>query len=189
MSDKILSYEVVEKALLNADAMTDPSEAHGTLCGMICISGKGAAESWISQTLGEHDPQNIVTQETIDMLMDLHDNTMSEITDQDYELELLIHDDETPLDIRIDDLSHWCQGFLYGLSLSGLTDIQNLPQDASEILQDMMDISRAGFNAEDDEEENEQAFAEIVEYVRIGAYVIYNTFNSDDMIANSATIH
>ena len=189
MSNTSIPFEVVEHALNNADAMTDPSEAHGTLCGIIAISGKGAPNNWLSYVLGEYDETNLNIKEAINTLLDLHDVALKEITEQEYDLELLIHDDDTPLDIRVDDLSQWCQGFLYGLSLSGLKDLTSLPEEASEILQDMMDISKAGFNANDDAEENEQAFAEIVEYVRIGAYVIYNTFNSDEMINNSATIH
>lgn len=189
MSNTNMSYEVVEHALIDADAMTEPAEAHGTLCGMIAISGKGAPDNWLSHVLGEYDPQDLNIKSSINTLMDLHDHALRDLTESDYELELLLHDDDTPLDIRIDDLSHWCQGFLYGLSMTGLTDITSLPDDASEILQDMMDISKAGFNPEDDDEENEQAFAEIVEYVRIGAYVVFNTFNTEDTSAESATIH
>jgi len=189
MSSTNISYEVIENALFKADAMTEPAEAHGTLCGMIAISGKGAPYDWLTHIFGEHDPQDLNIKEATNTLLDLHDNTLREIIDQDYELELVMHDDDTPLDIRVDDLAHWCQGFLFGLSMSGLKDIKSLPEDAAEVLQDMMDISKAGFSADDDDEENEQAFAEISEYIRIGAYVIYNTFNSEEMNNNSATIH
>ena len=189
MSSNLISYEAVENALMNADAITEPSEAHGTLCGLICISGKGAPENWLGHIIGDYEAGDLNIEEATNTLMELHNQALQEIIDENYELTLLLHDDDTPLDIRIDDLAHWCQGFLYGLSLSGLKDINSLPQDASEVLQDMMDISKAGYNPEEDEEENEAAFAEIVEYIRIGAYVIYNTFNGDGLTANSTAIH
>ncbi len=179
MSNAKLSYELVENALMDADAITDPSEAHGTLCGMICVSGKITPENWLSHILGDYDAQDLNIKSAISLLADVHNEALKDLTEQNYELDILIHDDDTPLDIRIDDLGHWCQGFLYGLSLSGLKDIKKLPQDASEVLQDMIDISKAGYNSEDDENENEEAFAEIFEYIRIGAYVVYNTLNVD----------
>ena len=183
------NYETIDEALINADGITEAAEAHGTLCGMVCISGKGDLENWLSHVLGEHDPRDLNIKDEISILKKIHDKTVLDLTEQNYELELLTHGDDTPLDIRVDDLCHWCQGFLYGLSLSGLTDITKLPQDASEILQDMMDISRAGYNPEEDEDENESAFAEIVEYIRVGTYVIFNTFNGDGFSVNTNTIH
>lgn len=189
MSDTKISYELIEDALMDANAITEPAEAHGTLCGMICISGKGAPNDWIAHILGEHDSNDLSVKTAINILNDLHDQTLRELTEQNYELSLLLHDDEVVLDTRVDDLCHWCQGFLYGLSMSGLKDINNLPTDTSEILQDMMDISKAGYSPEDDDEENEEAFAEIVEYIRIGAYVVYSTFNTNGMSAASTSIH
>ena len=184
-----LSFQEINDALVKVDATTEAAEAHGILCGMICISGKGDVKNWLEHVLGEQDVNNPYLQETKNILMDLHDATLTEIIEGNYDLDLLLPGDDDPLDIRVDDLSNWCQGFLFGLSMSGLTDINNLPQEASEILQDMMDISKAGFNPDEDDDENETAFAEIVEYLKIGAYVIYNTFNNSGHTTNSLTVH
>ena len=186
--DITLTYDLIDDALVRANAMVDASEAQGTLCGMICVSGAGDLNNWLAHVFGEEkDSSNLYVPESSKILSALHDITVSELTNNDYDLNLILHDDNDSLDIRIEDLSNWCQGFLYGLSAAGLKDIKNLPEEASEILQDMLDISKAGYDPEADENENEEAYTEIVEYIRIGAYVIYNTFNSQEMTSN--TIH
>lgn len=188
MSEHNISYEAVDDTLLKLEAINEASEAHGALCGMICISGAGDIKNWLTHILGDVDANDVELSGSENVLQALHNKTVSELTQQDYALELLLHSDDDPLNIRIDDLCNWCQGFLYGLSVAGLTDIKKLPNEASEILQDMVDISKAGYDSEDEEEENEAAFAEIVEYLRIGVYLIYSTLN-DDSISNTTVLH
>ena len=183
-----VSFDDVNIALLNINAMTETAEAHGTLCGMACISGTTCIDSWLTIVLEGQDSNNLQLHETRQILTNLYNNTYEKLTSSNYSLEVFVHNDDTALDIRVEDLSLWCQGFLYGLSAAGLSDINKLPVDASEILQDMSDISKAGYEQEDDEE-SEAAFAEILEYIRIGAYVIFNTFNNDDTLPNKNTVH
>lgn len=190
MSDNNISFDDLHNALLSADSMTEVAEAHGTLCGMICINGQADTNKWLALIFENQDPQNIQLEESRQTLLKLQEITQQKLTNHNYDLNLMIHADSMPLNIRIEDLSLWCQGFLFGLSIAGLTDISKLPTDASEILQDMSDISKAGYGAgEDDDEENEIAFSEIIEYVRMGVYVIFNTLNNNDNVSTSITVH
>jgi len=186
--EQTLDYEAIDDALIKANAITEASEAQGTLCGMICVSGEGGLQHWLAHVFGEDERnKNLYTPESNKLLTELHNQTVKELTENNYDLTLLLHSDDDSLDLRIEDLSNWCQGFLYGLSAAGLKDIHSLPEEASEVLQDMLDISKAGYDPDADEDENEQAFTEIVEYIRIGAYVIFNVFNSMENTSN--TIH
>ena len=56
---ELMKYETIDEALMDADAITGAAEAHGTLCGMVCISGKGDIDNWLTHTLGEFDPQDL----------------------------------------------------------------------------------------------------------------------------------
>ncbi len=188
LSEISLTYDLVDDALIKANAIADASEAQGTLCGMVCVSGVGGLNNWLSHIFGEEkDSKNLYIPESDKILSTLHDATVKELIEGDYDLSMMLHDDDDPLDIRIDDLTNWCQGFLYGLSAAGLKDIKKLPEEASEVLQDMLDISKAGYDTEADDEENEEAYAEIIEYIRIGVYVIFDTLNSAE--TSSTTIH
>lgn len=187
LSEISLTYDLIDDALIKANAIADAAEAQGTLCGMICASGAGGLNNWLSHIFGEEkDSKNLYIPESDKILSALHDTTLQQLTEGDYDLTMMLHDDKEPLDFRIDDLANWCQGFLYGLSAGGLKDIKKLPEEAGEVLQDMLDISKAGFEPESDEEENEEAYAEIVEYVRIGVYVVFDTLNSTE---TSTTLH
>jgi len=188
LSEISLTYDLIDDALIKANAIADASEAQGTLCGMICASGTGGLNNWLSHIMGEEqDSKNLYIHESDKILSALHDTTVEQIINGDYNLALILHDDDEPLEFRIEELSNWCQGFLYGLSAGGLKDIKKLPEEASEILQDILDISKAGFDPEANKEENEEAYAEIIEYIRIGVYVVFDTLNATDNA--SSTIH
>lgn len=189
MPDTDLSFDDISNALLNIDSMSETAEAHGTLCGIACISGGAGLNSWLTLVSEDSDTNNILIQENHRILSELYHFTLEKLASSNYDLAIMLHDDDTSLEVRIDDLSLWCQGFLFGLSMAGLTDIKSLSVDANEILQDMSDISKVGFSHDDDNESNETAFAEILEYIRIGVYLIYNTFNADEPAPNTVTVH
>jgi yecA family protein len=179
----------IQKALVKINSEADASEAHGMLCGMICATGKGDINMWMSQILGDQDPRDISVRQAQQMLMDLHDRTVQQITDGNYGLRLLLSADDIDMDHRIDELGDWCQGFLFGLTLSGVSDFEALPDETREIINDIIDISKAGYDAGEDEEENENAYTEIVEYIRIGVLVIFNELNGPPENLKEKVLH
>ena len=77
------------------------------------------------------------------------------------------------MELQVNALGEWCQGFLIGLSLGGVEDFQALPDDAKEIARDLVEIARAGTSYElSGLEDDEEAFVELVEFIRVGALLI-----------------
>ncbi len=189
MARTILSFDQLNDALRSVDSMSETSEAHGTLCGIVCLNGKTGLDKWLSLIFEGLDGDNEKLQESEHNLTQLYNMTLEVLASPNYGLSLLVHSDDSALDIRVGDLSLWCQGFLYGLSIAGLTELKSLPAETQEILQDMSDISKVGYSQEDDNESNEAAFAEIIEYIRVGAYIVFNTFNGKDISPDSQTVH
>ena len=70
-------------------------------------------------------------------------------------------------------LAEWCQGFLYGLGAGAITDASGWPGEAGEIVRDFAEITRAGVDAQQGEESNESAYAELVEFVRVGVQLLF----------------
>ena len=99
--------------------------------------------------------------------------TAAALTQPDMEFEPLLPADEQPIDVRTAALAQWCQGFLYGLGAGAITDASELPGDAGEIVRDLSEISRAGVDATQEEESNEAAYAELVEFVRVGVQLLF----------------
>jgi uncharacterized protein YgfB (UPF0149 family) len=48
-----------------------------------------------------------------------------------------------------------------------------LPGEAGEIVRDFAEITRAGVDARQGEESNESAYAELVEFVRVGVQLLF----------------
>ena len=79
-----------------------------------------------------------------------------------------------PLGVRADALSSlWCQGFLYGLGSGTTPDPGTVSIEAGEIIRDFTEITQVGVDADDENEENEVAFAEVVEFVRVGVQLLF----------------
>ena len=85
----------------------------------------------------------------------------------------MLPDDDDSLTQRVNAIGDWSQGYLIGLSLGGITDFAPLPDDAREIAKDLLEISRAGTSYDlEGNEEDENAYAELVEYLRVGVLLI-----------------
>jgi uncharacterized protein YgfB (UPF0149 family) len=54
-----------------------------------------------------------------------------------------------------------------------VNDLDGLGDDAGEILRDFSAITQVGVDPEETEEHNEEAYAELVEFVRVGVQVIF----------------
>ncbi len=77
---------------------------------------------------------------------------------------------------RTEAVAQWCEGYLHGM-LSGKHDAalrERLgAEPMADIIKNMLQITRAPVDADDDEAANEEAFVEIVEYLRIAAQLIF----------------
>jgi uncharacterized protein len=162
-------YAQIEQQLQDLHAMTEAAEAHGTLAGSLCAAGRYRVEDWIGEIL----PDEVVAQGPAPALRMLFDETSAALAGQTMEFNLLLPDDEEPLERRTEALCLWCNGFLYGLGTAGQSDPTRLPGDAGEIVRDLNQIMQAGVDESEGDEANESAFAELVEFVRVGVQIVY----------------
>lgn len=164
-------YETVDSFLLQAGAGTQPAEGHGTLCGMLCANPATQPQRWIGEMLEQVDETADELSEARAMLGQIFDETSRQFADSALGFYPLLPDDETPLDVRVEALGQWCQGFLYGMAMGGFTDPSALQADGAEVLRDFADIALGGFEF-DEEGADELAYAEISEYVRVGVLLV-----------------
>ena len=162
----------LDQALARADAAAGAAEVHGLLCGLWCAVGRVDEGLWLAQVFEDTDPQQTVVQQGRAAVQALADWTVPALNDPVLGMDLLLPADSQPLAERTAALSEWCQGFLLGLAAGGITRDTPVPDDVSELIRDFTEISRAGFDAEVGDEEDENALAQIVEYVRIGVLLI-----------------
>lgn len=188
----------LEALLFDVDAALGAIESHGALCGMLCAQGSTEASQWMLHVLGEHEETSKLLQATGKKLLQVHQLSVEQMNDSDIEFELMLPDDDEPLESRVEALGTWCQGFVYGLSLGGMKEDTGLPDDSKELIKDILEISRAGYVADDEAEagldasmdgegeEDEVAFMEVCEYVRMGILLIYEELQP---LQSSQTVH
>ncbi len=186
----------LEELLFEVDAPLGATESHGALCGMLCAQGATEASQWMLCVLGEHEDTSKALQQVGKKLMLIHQISVESMNDNDAEFDLMLPDDDEPLEMRVEALGTWCQGFVYGLAVGGIKEDTVLPEDSKELIKDILEISRAGYVAdneaelaatdEDASEEDEMAFMEVSEYVRMGILLIYEELQP---LQSSQTVH
>ncbi len=173
MPQNLPDYLILNSALHKLETEITPSEVHGTLCGLLCANGNAEAGIW-QQALWPNLPDgDLLVAEAHEIFKQTHDITQRQLNDPTCEFQMLLPDDNDCLDARVNALGDWCQGYLIGLSLGGITDFAPLPEDAREITKDLLEIARAGTSYElEGSEEDENAYVELVEYLRVGVLLI-----------------
>jgi uncharacterized protein len=162
-------YARVQQLLAQERSLAEASEAHGTLAGCLCGASGYRFEDWLREILPEGKASPAASKE----LRELYEATGTALLQPDMELTLLLPSDEEPLAARTSALAQWCQGFLYGLGAGGIPDVTRLEGDAGEVVRDFAEISRADVGTEHDEESNESAYGELVEFVRVGVQLVF----------------
>lgn len=162
-------YGELQKMLADSRALTDAAEAHGTLAGALCSAETYRLEDW----LGEILPDGRTDDGALEGFRGYFEATTRELDGPDMTFNVLLPDDSNPLPERASALGAWCQGFLYGLGTSPIGDTTRLPGDAGEIVRDLIEISRIAVDDRESVESNETAYAELVEFVRVGVQLLF----------------
>ncbi len=174
-------YAQIVTALANVNAELSAAECHGMFCGVLCANGRLNVEAMAMQVMGSVDKDDLMAQQSVQQISAMLTTTMAQLGGEDLDLQLLLPSDEAALSERTQALSAWCQGFAMGLSAGGVDKDTKLNKDASELLGDFMHISRTlqsdtGFEHEG--EEDEIAYAEVQEYVRVGVMLVNEELQS-----------
>lgn len=179
--DQAIEHEALDTALRRCGATWDASQAHGLLSGKLSTSGADAGFEWIAVVLDGTDTANALRGECEAMLGVLFGATLQQLSERLSEFSLLLPDDEDTADVRATALSHWCEGFLHGLVSGDHSDAlkQRLGEDPlDDIIRDLLQITRAAPDEDGSDEDIDQAYVELVEYVRVAAQLAYEELAS-----------
>ena len=173
MSEAVV-YRDLHEALGRADANAGAAEAHGILCGMLSAEQGVDRAAWLKEVLGDDQAgANLLLREAVQQLDRLLDDTLRQMGDGLLDLRLLLPDDEQPLTERVAALGAWCEGFLLGISRAQTGGKSALSKDVRELLGDLVEITKVDPQELEDSQDDERSFAEVVEYVRMGALLAF----------------
>ena len=174
--DEKVSFDELESALRQCGATWDAAQAHGLLVGRLAVAGVPSGPDWLLQVLEGTDEANASRLECQKLLDTLYQGTYWQLTERLSEFYPLLPDDEEDARQRTQAMAHWCEAFLHGLVSAqhdqALKD-RLAAEPLSDIIRDMLQITRAAIDDESDEEDNEAAYTEIVEYMRVAAQLAY----------------
>jgi uncharacterized protein YgfB (UPF0149 family) len=147
------------------------AECHGVTCGLLCRFVDASLDAY----LGLLDMLELVKEPGTDfkvVLEKLLNTTRLQLMDTDMGLSLWLPNDDELLEERTMALAQWCSGFLAGLGSSGDDQLQALSDESNDALKDLQQISMADVADTLENEEDECAFVEIVEYIRVVVLMI-----------------
>lgn len=175
MSDTF-DYQSAELALRQGGSSWSAAQAHGLLCGQIAASGGGVISSWLNTVIEDTDPANALRNQAEDYLMNLADATYKRLSERQSEFTPLLPDESEGIAESTRALAEWSEGFLHGLvsgaSTATVKDrVAKAPID--EIVRDFLEISRAEADDEQSDAADDEAFAELIEYVRVSTQLVY----------------
>jgi uncharacterized protein len=167
-----LDYYSLDDALARAQTSMDPSDCHGLLAGLICAAGFADPRLWMAEVFEDYNPKDKPQAEAFRLVQALYEDELARMNSPDLDFSLLLPDDEDALRDRVASLGSWCGGFLSGLGLGGVKEQAQLPEEISELIDDFSQITRVDFDLDSPDEEEQAAFEEVVEYVRIGVLFV-----------------
>lgn len=161
------SLDAVNQAASRLKLGVDASELHGSLCGYLAGGGHASQHNLIER-LGY---QAIETATSEPVLHALLDASREALDAPDFGFMPLLPSAEEPFSERVQALQDWSRGFLGGFGLAAGNEAALSPE-SSEALHDLAKI--AAFDAiSDDDEEAQEAFEEILEFVRVAALLLH----------------
>ena len=174
-------FDEVSNELARLDLYVDGAECHGAMCGYLSANrGEDFAE-WLnaillpmSETADVGEAPVLVDVDSSGLIVKLFDISLAQMHDDECGMRLLLPGDDEPLNERVEALAEWCHGFLYALTVMVSKEVSQYSAEAQEVIGDFVKISQSGLEESDAAEEDEAAYAEIVEYVRIGALLVWS---------------
>ena len=171
-----VDYDNLDDALRRCGASWDAAQAHGLLSSRLAVNGADAGLDWLQQVLEGTNESDALRAECAGLLNTLFQDTLRQLSERLSEFKPFLPDDSDSASMRAAALAHWCEGFLHGLVSvdHGAALKERLAKEPlADIIKDMLQLTRAAVDDASDDETNETAYAEIVEYVRVAAQLAY----------------
>ena len=171
-----VDHDLLNDALKRCGANWTAAQTHGLLSSRLAVAGTRGVPDSLGQILDGSDSADALRKECEDMLATLWQSTDKAFSERLSAFEPLLPDDNDTVALRTEALAHWCEGYLHGL-VSGEHDAGIKDRLAAEpladIIKDMLQITRATVDDMDDDDSTDDAYLEIVEYLRVAAQLFY----------------
>lgn len=150
------------------------SQIHGLLCGHICATVGDEIDLWNCVF-----PNVKKDRKAEEILKELYESTYHQLSEFSFEFTLLLPDDGVDINTRAEALGLWCQGFLTGLEQSDVAIQSVANPELKEALDDIIEIAQITFGDIASNDEDESAYYELIEYVRLSVLLVFQELRTD----------
>ena len=168
------SLDELANVLARLNTACTASELHGVLTGLLS-GGARLNRTTLQKVLETHsEADQVFSDETMAALWLLQLKTLEDLGDSELIFTPLLPDDDDDLASRVTALSDWCQGFLVGFGTAVRpNDTRVHAESVRETLQDIVHVSSVDSSAQDNDEGDESAYAELYEFVRMAVIHLF----------------
>lgn len=186
-----LDFASTQAVITTENIQSHASEIHGVLTGLVCAGFTFEEQSYIAMLNDLFNNGDLFPEAVTSVIKQMYSELWADILDNAYSFQLMLPDDDDSIVERGHALGKWVQGFNLGFGLQQ----KNTPVTSSEVkevLTDFAEIANLSDEMEEDED-TEQAYFEISEYVRISALLCFTELGASPITADNAssdkTIH
>ncbi len=110
-----VTYRELQAVLDRLDTAVGAAEAHGCLCGALCVREGYDAPEWIADLAADAGAAAQSDRVPCRRCGAPREETLEALRSPDFTFTPLLPDDDAPLSERVAALAAWCGGFLYGI--------------------------------------------------------------------------
>ena len=161
MQDDISGWSEWHQHFSQIDEISSPSELHGLLTGIVCVTQSPTREEWqqILATLNVPELSDMA----LTALTDEAEDVSHALSEDELDYLPLLPDDEHVLADRVQALADWCAGVVLGFGLAS----GHIRADEQELIEHLQDVAAVEFEDSDNDDEGEASYEELYEFVRL----------------------
>ena len=161
MQDDISGWSEWQPNFSKIEEISSPSELHGLLTGIICVTQAPSREEWQHILTTLEIPE--LSEEALALLADEAEDVAHALSEDELDYLPLLPDDTHTLADRVQALADWCAGVVLGFGLAS----GHIRPDEMELIEHLQDVAAVEFEETDDDEEGEESYQELYEFVRL----------------------
>ena len=173
------NYKTLQQALNKTSLKLHPAQVHGLMCGILSGDTTGST-AWEELVTGGKE-------KTPEVLQELYEASNTQLAEFLFEFQLVLPPDSQDLSSRAEALTLWCQGFLTGLKFIKIEIVNRESSEVTEAINDIIEIAKMNYEVVVASEEDETAYVELVEYIRMAVVLIYQDLHEANA-SNKASV-
>ncbi|GAA5217219.1 UPF0149 family protein [Corallincola platygyrae] len=170
----IYEFEEFNELLDKFKLLASAAEVHGVISGLVCGGIPLDGRSWRAPLADLVNEGFALPSDLADATDRVYQHVCQVLVDESLTFAPLLPEDEVDLAQRVDAMADWVEGFLAGFAVA-CGGLESASDELKEIIADLAELSRVSLGDEDeDPDEMEAAFIEVVEYLRVSAIFCFN---------------